>query len=76
VSASAFASASFWSFIGAGLLAPSLTNLNHFYLGFNRDNVLLISVNPTVIGYKDVFLSTNKCRNEFERSPGVRTVSY
>ena len=40
--------------IGAGLLTRSLANLNDFYPGFNRDNVLLFSVNPTVIGYKDV----------------------
>ncbi len=32
--------------IGAGLLTRSLTNLNHFYPGFNRDNVLLFSVTP------------------------------
>jgi predicted permease len=61
--------------IGAGLLTRSLTNLNHFYPGFNRDNVLLFSVNPTVIGYKDVVPLYEQMQERIRAVPGVRTVS-
>ena len=33
--------------IGAGLLTRTLANLKDFYPGFNQNNVLLFSVNPT-----------------------------
>jgi predicted permease len=61
--------------IGAGLLARSLTNLNHFYPGFNRENVLLFSVNPTVIGYKDVVPLFEEMQERIRALPGVRSVS-
>jgi predicted permease len=61
--------------IGAGLLTRSLSNLNHFYPGFNRDNVLLFSVNPTVIGYKDVVPLYEQMQNRTRALPGVRSVS-
>jgi hypothetical protein len=37
--------------IGAGLLARTLENLQNFYPGFNKEGVLLLTVNPGVIGY-------------------------
>jgi predicted permease len=61
--------------VGAGLLTRSLTNLNHFYPGFNRDNVLLFSVNPAVIGYKDVVPLYEQMQERIRAVPGVRTVS-
>jgi predicted permease len=61
--------------IGAGLLTRSLANLNRFYPGFNRDNVLLFSVNPTVIGYKDVVPLYEQMQGRIRAVPGVRTVS-
>jgi predicted permease len=61
--------------IGAGLLTRSLANLNHFYPGFNRDNVLLFSVNPTVIGYKDVVPLYEQMQGRIRAVPGVRSVS-
>jgi predicted permease len=61
--------------IGAGLLTRSLTNLNHFYPGFNRENVLLFSVNPTVIGYGDVVPLYEQMQQRLRAVPGVRTVS-
>ncbi len=61
--------------IGAGLLTRSMANLNHFYPGFNRDNVLLFSVNPTVIGYKDVVTLYEQMQGRIRAVPGVRTVS-
>jgi predicted permease len=37
--------------IGAGLLLRTLQNLQNFYPGFNKEGVLLLTVNPGVIGY-------------------------
>ncbi len=61
--------------IGAGLLIRSLANLDHFYPGFNRDNVLLFSVNPSVIGYKDVVPLYEQMQERIRIVPGVRNVS-
>ncbi|MGA2536799.1 MAG: ABC transporter permease [Terracidiphilus sp.] len=61
--------------VGAGLLTRSLSNLNHFYPGFNRDNVLLFAVNPTVIGYKDVVPLYEQMQTRIGAVPGVRAVS-
>jgi predicted permease len=61
--------------IGAGLLTRSLTNLNHFYPGFNRENVLLFSVNPTVIGYNDVVPLYEQMQERIRALPGVRSAS-
>jgi predicted permease len=61
--------------VGAGLLARSLANLRNFYPGFNRDNVLLFSVNPTIIGYKDVVPLYEQMLGRIRATPGVGSVS-
>jgi predicted permease len=61
--------------VGAALLARSLANLNGFYPGFNRDNVLLFSVNPPVIGYKDVVPLYEQMLGRIGAVPGVRSAS-
>ena len=63
--------------IGAGLLTHSFVNLNDFYPGFNRDNVLLFSVNPTFIGYKDadVVPLYERILGAIGTIPGVRSAS-
>ena len=38
--------------VGAGLLTRTLANLSSFYPGFDRENVLLFSVDPSLVGYK------------------------
>src|SRR5262249_33427942 len=38
--------------IGAGLFARSLLKLQHEELGFDRDNVLLVDIDPRLAGYK------------------------
>jgi hypothetical protein len=43
--------------VGAGLFARSLMKLQQENLGFNRDNVLLVSVDPRLAGYKPDDLS-------------------
>ncbi len=64
--------------IGAGLLLRTLLNLQRVETGFNAKNLLLFSVNPNLIGYKDERL-TNLYKQMFERLeavPGVRSVTF
>jgi predicted permease len=64
--------------IGATLLARSLENLKSFYPGFNKENVLLVSVNPAVLGYSET-QSRALYQTLLERIavlPGVRTTSF
>jgi predicted permease len=61
--------------VGAGLFTRTLANLDHFYPGFNRDNVLLFAVNPTVIGYKDVVPLYEQMVGRIRSLPGVRSAS-
>ena len=64
--------------IGAGLLVRTLLNLQRVETGFNTQNLLLFSVNPNLIGYKDERL-TNLYKQMFDRLeavPGVRSVTF
>jgi predicted permease len=61
--------------IGAGLLARTLANLRNFYPGFNRDNVLLFSVNPPMIGYNDVVPLYERLLDRLQAIPGVHSAS-
>jgi predicted permease len=61
--------------IGAGLLTRTLGNLRSFYPGFNRERVLLFSVNPTVVGYGDVVPLYEELLNRLRAIPGVRIAS-
>jgi predicted permease len=63
--------------VGAGLFARSLLKLQSEDLGFNRDNVLLIDIDPRLAGYKAQQLS-GLYRQLLERInvlPGVRASS-
>jgi predicted permease len=64
--------------IGAGLLARSLQNLKSFYPGFNKDNVLLLSLNPGMVGYKGKEANAlyRTLRDRIGVLPGVRVVSF
>jgi predicted permease len=61
--------------VGAGLLVGTLANLRDFYPGFDRDKVLLFSVDPTVIGYKDVVPLYERLLTRLRAVPGVRLAS-
>lgn len=63
--------------IAAGLLVRSLENLKNFYPGFNKDNVLLFSVSPGMVGYKDNQLIAlyKRLVDRIERIPGVRSTT-
>jgi predicted permease len=64
--------------IGAGLLTRSLTNLKDFYPGYNKDNVLLLSLDPGTIGYQEqqqvpLF---ERFLDRLSAIPGVRSATY
>ncbi|HEV2247151.1 MAG TPA: FtsX-like permease family protein, partial [Terriglobia bacterium] len=63
--------------IGAGLFVRTLWNLKNLYPGFNPDNTLLFSMEPTLLGYKGARLE-NFYKGVLERVegiPGVRSAS-
>ncbi len=64
--------------IGAGLLVRSLENLRDFYPGFNKDNVLLFSMNPGMVGYKDAQLVPlyERLLDRLGAIPGVRSTTF
>ena len=65
---------------GAGLLARSLVNLENQNLGFNRDHVLLVEVDPRLAGIKvdDLNGLYQQLLDRLSNLPGVRsaTVAY
>ena len=63
--------------IAAGLFVRTLSKLNSVELGFNRENVLLFSLNAKPVGYKNAALATfyADLRARFHDIPGVREVS-
>jgi predicted permease len=61
--------------VGAGLLTRTLSNLKNFYPGFDRDNMLLFSVDPTVIGIQNVVPLYEQILNRLRTIPGVRLAS-
>jgi predicted permease len=64
--------------IGAGLLARSLENLQNFYPGFNKENVLLLSISPELIGYKGNQLVPlyERLVDRIGRIPGVQSATF
>jgi len=64
--------------VGAGLLVRSLRNLRDFNPGFNAQHVLLVSLNPSLVGYKEqqVVALYQRLTAEIKALPGVRTVSF
>ncbi len=64
--------------IAAGLLVRSLENLRNFYPGFNKENVLLFSIDPGVIGYKgdQVVPVDKRLLERIGRVPGVLSASF
>lgn len=64
--------------IGAGLLGRSLQNLKDFYPGFNKDGVLLLSINPLMCGYNQAQLVPlyRRLLDRFRAIPGVRLATF
>jgi predicted permease len=64
--------------IGAGLFARSLGKLKSLDAGLNRENVLLVSTNPMMIGYREGRQIADLYQRMLERIraiPGVRSAS-
>jgi predicted permease len=63
--------------VAAGLFVHTLANLNSITLGFNRENLLLLTVNARQAGYKDDALMRfyRDLRTRFSGLPGVRSVT-
>jgi predicted permease len=64
--------------IGAGLLIRTLQNLRHVETGFNAKNLLLFSVDPSLIGYKEEKLAQlyQQMFGRLEAVPGVQSVTF
>ena len=62
--------------IGAGLLVRSLENLKDINPGFNKENVLLFSVDPGMIGYKgDLVPLYKRLLDQINQIPGVQSAT-
>jgi predicted permease len=64
--------------IGAGLLVRTLINLQHVDTGFNEKNLLLFSVEPGLLGYKDDRLANlyRQMCERIEAIPGVTSTTF
>jgi predicted permease len=64
--------------IGAGLLIRTLRNLQNVETGFNAQNLLLFSVEPSLIGYKEEKLANlyQQLSTRVEAVPGVRSATF
>jgi predicted permease len=64
--------------VGAGLLIRSLRNLQTVETGFNTRNLLLFSVEPRLIGYKEDKLANlyQQMFDRLEAVPGVESVTF
>jgi predicted permease len=64
--------------VGAGLLVRTLENLRDVDLGFNAHNIVIFSIDPTLVGYKDTQLDSfyRDLQGRLAATPGVSAVSY
>jgi macrolide transport system ATP-binding/permease protein len=64
--------------VAAGLFVRSLQQLNSIRIGFNRENVLLVTLNASQAGYKDDALLHfyADLHQRFRAMPGVRSSSF
>ena len=64
--------------VAAGLFLRTLANLNAITLGFNQENVLLVTLNARQAGYKDDALLRfyRDLQVRMAAMPGVRSVSF
>ena len=63
--------------IGAGLFIRTLSNLHSIDVGFNRENILLVSINGRLAGYRDAALARFYAGllDRFREIPGVRSAT-
>jgi predicted permease len=63
--------------VGAGLFIRTLRNLENVNLGFNKENLLLFKVDPTLNGYKGPAIANlyDQIMERIKQLPGVRSAS-
>ena len=63
--------------IGAGLFIRTLSNLHSIDVGFNRENILLVSINGRQAGYRDAALARfySGLLERLREIPGVRSAT-
>jgi predicted permease len=63
--------------IGAGLFVRTLSNLHSIDVGFNRENILLVSINGRQAGYREAALARfySGLLEKFREIPGVRAAT-
>ncbi|MDQ1470392.1 MAG: hypothetical protein QOJ99_1872, partial [Bryobacterales bacterium] len=64
--------------IGSGWSVRTLQNLEHVDLGYQRDNLLMLNLDPLSAGYQGPRLASlyRDLASRFRRIPGVRSVAY
>jgi macrolide transport system ATP-binding/permease protein len=64
--------------VAAGLFVRTLSNIHSVQLGFNRENILIFSLNARPAGYKGVALAQfyANLSDRFRDVPGVRNVTF
>jgi macrolide transport system ATP-binding/permease protein len=64
--------------VGAGLFAGTLQRLNSIRIGFNRENLLLVTLNAAQAGYRDDALMRfyADLNQRFRALPGIRGVTF
>ncbi len=64
--------------ISAGLFLRTLHNLQTVAVGFNSENLLLFSIDPNLLGYKDAVLANlyQQMFDRIEAVPGVKAVTF
>jgi predicted permease len=64
--------------VGAGLLVRTLLKLQHTETGFNENNLLLFTVEPGLIGYKDERLADlyKRMTERIEAVPGATATTF
>jgi predicted permease len=64
--------------VGAGLFVRTLRNLEHVDVGFNQQNLLLFTLNPGIIGYKEEKLGQfyEQLLPRIDAIPGARLATF
>jgi hypothetical protein len=64
--------------VGAGLLVRTLADLRSIDAGFDSHNILILDVDPTLIGYKGPQIDSfyRDLQGRLSETPGVKSASY
>jgi predicted permease len=64
--------------VGAGLLVRTLQNLRSIDVGFDSHNILIFTIDPTLIGYNGPQVDTfyRDLQGRLSETPGVKSASY